>query len=288
MFRCPPSGQIWHEENRNGRYPIFVFPRIPVRIHQAGRDAVVATPNTLMLYNPLQPYTRMAIDRHGDRCEYIGVNPGLLAEAYRECDVHLDDENAIPESDVGFAPFKRSHVDCDSRIYLAQRLLFCLLNTDDVLQPMKIEETFLALLPELVKCSNRVRANSSAGKKRSRRGKELSHATKEIVAQRFKTTISLESIAEELDCSVFHLCREFKRETGNSIHQSILRMRLFSSLEQLQDSDRSLTHIALDHQFSSHSHFTQSFRQMFGVTPASLRGRSANKYHRLLETLRSG
>jgi AraC-like DNA-binding protein len=47
-------------------------------------------------------------------------------------------------------------------------------------------------------------------------------------------------------------------------------LRLRSSLEQLE-SGGDLTRLALDLGYSSHSHFTSSFRVLFGVPPSAIR-----------------
>jgi AraC-like DNA-binding protein len=43
------------------------------------------------------------------------------------------------------------------------------------------------------------------------------------------------------------------------------------ALPDLLDTDRGITEIALDHGFSSHSHFTYAFRRRADLTPNELR-----------------
>jgi AraC-like DNA-binding protein len=60
-------------------------------------------------------------------------------------------------------------------------------------------------------------------------------------------------------------------------------------LERVLESRRPLTDIAADLGFASPSHFSESFRRVFGVTPSSARGlaRSRSQTRTFLEALSS-
>jgi AraC-like DNA-binding protein len=77
-------------------------------------------------------------------------------------------------------------------------------------------------------------------------------------------------LADIAGLSPFHLCRVFRRITGTSIYDYVLRERLASSLDAIFDG-KDLTTVALDAGFASHSHFTAHFRRLFGSTPMALR-----------------
>jgi AraC-like DNA-binding protein len=53
----------------------------------------------------------------------------------------------------------------------------------------------------------------------------------------------------------------------------VLRRRLRDALEMLLDTRESITRVALEHGFASHSHFTDAFRREFGVPPSRVRSR---------------
>jgi AraC-like DNA-binding protein len=82
--------------------------------------------------------------------------------------------------------------------------------------------------------------------------------------------LSLSDIAREGDVSVFRVCRVFRAATGSTLHAYRNQMRLQAALERLGGGE-SLTEVALDLGYSSHSHFTAAFRELFGVTPSSVR-----------------
>ncbi|HJQ39538.1 MAG TPA: helix-turn-helix transcriptional regulator, partial [Thermoanaerobaculia bacterium] len=87
----------------------------------------------------------------------------------------------------------------------------------------------------------------------------------------------IHDIAAECGVSPFHLARVFKAETGISVHQYLLRIRMEQALSRLRDGETQLSRLALDLGFSSHSHFSTSFRRHFGESPAGVRARSMTR-----------
>jgi AraC family transcriptional regulator len=83
--------------------------------------------------------------------------------------------------------------------------------------------------------------------------------------------LSLESLAQESGYSRVHFMRMFRAATGRSPHNYLLNLRIERARELLSNPGLSLTDIALDCGFSSHSHFTRVFRQFLGVTPSEYR-----------------
>jgi AraC family transcriptional regulator len=83
--------------------------------------------------------------------------------------------------------------------------------------------------------------------------------------------LSLESLAQESGYSRVHFVRMFRAATGRSPHNYLLNLRIERARELLSNPALSLTDIALDCGFSSHSHLTRVFRQFLGVTPSECR-----------------
>ena len=83
--------------------------------------------------------------------------------------------------------------------------------------------------------------------------------------------LGLQSLAQESGYSRVHFIRMFKAATGQSPHNYLLNMRVERVRELLSKPALSLTDIALECGFSSHSHMTRVFRQFFGVTPSEYR-----------------
>lgn len=85
------------------------------------------------------------------------------------------------------------------------------------------------------------------------------------------TDLSLQVLAKESGYSRVHFTRMFRAATGYAPHNYLLKLRVDRVRELLVSSTLSLTEIALECGFSSHSHLSRVFRQVLGATPNEYR-----------------
>ena len=85
------------------------------------------------------------------------------------------------------------------------------------------------------------------------------------------TDLDLNTLAGESGYSRSHFLRTFRAVMGCSPHQCLTRLRVEQAKRILQDSSMSLIDIALACGFSSHAHFSNTFRQVAGITPSEYR-----------------
>ena len=78
---------------------------------------------------------------------------------------------------------------------------------------------------------------------------------------------TLENLAVIAGCSRYHFLRIFRRATGVTPHQWILRVRLREAAKRIVTTREPITAIALDVGFEDLSNFIRSFRAEFGVSP---------------------
>ncbi|MCY6489799.1 helix-turn-helix domain-containing protein [Leptolyngbya sp. GGD] len=83
--------------------------------------------------------------------------------------------------------------------------------------------------------------------------------------------VSLTDIANELGMSQYYFCHLFKRSTGISPHQFLIRQRVERAKRLLKQSERTITSVALECGFANQSHFARCFRQCIGVNPNQFR-----------------
>ena len=86
--------------------------------------------------------------------------------------------------------------------------------------------------------------------------------------------LSIAGLAREAGLSRYHFLRMFKRATGITPHQWLLRTRLRHAAERLVATLDPVTEIALDVGFDDLSNFIRSFRAEFGVSPRRYRAAS--------------
>jgi AraC-like DNA-binding protein len=81
---------------------------------------------------------------------------------------------------------------------------------------------------------------------------------------------TLADIAAEVGVSPVYLTQVFQQVEGLPLYRYQLRLRLARALHLLGRCE-DLSRLSLDLGFSSHSHFTSAFRQLYGRTPAEFR-----------------
>ena len=85
------------------------------------------------------------------------------------------------------------------------------------------------------------------------------------------TDLGLNTLAAESGYSRSHFLRTFRAAMGCSPHRWLTRLRLDQAKTMLRRDSESLIDIALACGFSSHGHFSNTFRQIVGVTPSEYR-----------------
>lgn len=117
---------------------------------------------------------------------------------------------------------------------------------------------------------------------RSARHAELAARTCALLTTAPGAPHRLSDDARTLNVSPFHLTRVFRAQIGIPMHQYLIRVRLARALDEIANGERSLSALALRLGFTSHSHFTVTFRRTFGMSPARFREVLSGPWHRVL------
>ncbi len=245
-FRCPPSHPRWAEPNCIGPGHHVVFPETAVRIAPAGAADFVTGPTDVILYDPEQEYRRHLVSAAGDRCTYLIVREDEVARI------------------AGASHFPRHQARLSAAAFLHSRRLRAMLRPDSV-DALAVEETALELVAEALGDAAAPRASASARQRRDVR------AVQELLAHRSAESLTLADIGREVGASPYHLARGFRLETGWSIHEYRLQLRVRTAVDRLAGGSADLARLAMELGFSSHSHLTDTFRRIFGAPPSAVR-----------------
>ena len=109
--------------------------------------------------------------------------------------------------------------------------------------------------------------------KRGAHSSKLAADVASYIRRHLSEPISTERMAEELYMSRPYLSARFKKETGETLTDFILREKTEEAKRLLRWSDRSASAVAAYLGFSSHSHFIRVFKKYAGVTPNEWRER---------------
>jgi AraC family transcriptional regulator len=254
-FRCGAAEPMFRNSGPCTHHT-FVFPRTSTRIQHEGGVPFLAGPNAVTFYNQEQVYFREA------------VSAADASDWYVMADDLLEDAVSVFEAKPRAAkrPFRFAAGSVDAPTYAAQRRLFerVVAGRAEVLEA---EEEVLALLQRVLALAYR----SERPWRQSREAGEWVEAVAERIARHPERNESLRELAARVECSPFHLCREFRRLKGETIVDYRHRLRLASALERLSGGGADLSTLAGELGYSSHSHFTQAFGRYYGVTPSEWR-----------------
>lgn len=238
-----------------------------------GKRSVTADVNQAVFFSLHSTYRVSHPVVCGDRGTILAPTPRVLTDIVRELDPTIDDH---PER-----PFSFVTGPCAGELFWRHRELVMRLEAvaDShgalQLEPLWADVTALQLIADVLDAA--FTRHGLAGKKTPRRnGTAAEHAdrveaAKNFLAGHLSDSLALDDVARAAGASPFHLARIFQQQTGTPVHRYLTCLRLRASLERLADGADDLTALALELGFSSHSHFTDSFRREFGRTPSEVR-----------------
>ena len=79
--------------------------------------------------------------------------------------------------------------------------------------------------------------------------------------------ITIDEICNHLHISKYYFCRQFKKSTGMTVMNYVLKTRITLAKDMLLNHDLSITDVSMRCGFSSVSYFCRVFKEDTGVTP---------------------
>jgi AraC family transcriptional regulator len=94
---------------------------------------------------------------------------------------------------------------------------------------------------------------------------------KELVHSKMEDDLSLEDMAQSVGLSTAHFARMFRKSTGETPHQFVLRQRVERAKAMLRAPDARVLDVAVACGFKTPQHFAQVFRDFCRVSPTEYR-----------------
>jgi AraC family transcriptional regulator len=249
---CKGSSQELSAEERATETQL-VFPYRGVYVRRLGRDEAVAEANQALFFNAAESYRV----RHP-----VSGGDASLTLIISESELHELAPSPLLHEGAALA-FRRQSLRIDPR---AQALVALLRHSlrQNIAEPLEAESLALTLAQRAMGPRTTHAAGASAGRRR------LADRVKLLLATDLSRRWTLAEIAAEVGGSPVYLTQVFKQVEGLPLYRYQLRLRLARALDLLAQYD-DLTALSLDLGFSSHSHFSATFREAYGRSPSEFR-----------------
>jgi AraC family transcriptional regulator, regulatory protein of adaptative response / methylphosphotriester-DNA alkyltransferase methyltransferase len=100
---------------------------------------------------------------------------------------------------------------------------------------------------------------------------EMAEQAAAWIRKNYDKSFTLQDISGALAVHPHYLHRVFRKQMGKTPAEYLTEIRLKAAREWLENTDKSLTEIALDAGFSSLSHFSRVFKHRYGLPPGLYR-----------------
>jgi AraC family transcriptional regulator len=259
-FRCRAHVEPLGAEEPPATHGI-VFVRHGVFRRRYQDETLVADVNHVVFFNAGDPYRYAHPVPGGDDCTILTIDGARAMELLAH---HAPRQQGYPER-----PFRMGHGLSSPRAAHLQYQLLRLL--DAGVRGLEVEDVVAELADEGAAALRGASGAARTSAATARRQRELVEAVKVIVNERVESLPGLGDLAAALGCSPFHLSRTFHRTAGLSLRRYAQRLRARVAAHRLAAGARDLTGLALELGYADHSHFTNAFRQEWGVPPSRFR-----------------
>ena len=92
-----------------------------------------------------------------------------------------------------------------------------------------------------------------------------------MVHAKMEDELRLHELAQSVGLSTAHFSEMFRKSTGETPHQFVLRLRVERAKEMLRSAESRVLDVAIASGFKTQQHFARVFRQLCGASPTEYR-----------------
>jgi AraC-like DNA-binding protein len=240
------------EEHATSTHLVFPYRGVYVR-HLGSGDDAVAEANQVLFFNRGDGYRVSHPTSGGDASLDLVISEPLLQELTPRALLR----------DASSLTFRQQRLRIDARSQVLAALIRHSVRRN-IAEPLEAESLALTLARRALGPRTTHTPDASAGRRR------LVDRVKVVLSSDLGRRWTLGEIATEVRQSPVYLTQIFQQVEGLPLYRYQLRLRLARALDLLSEYE-DLTSLGLDLGFSSHSHFTTAFRQMYGRSPSEFR-----------------
>ena len=239
--KYPPSFETPPHSHRRALFCMAIEGAYTARY---GPRTCTCEPSSLLFYAPDELHSDQFHDS-GGRFFIIEIDPWWLEQARGQAAI-IDSSSDFSGGDLTL---------------FALNLYKEFLEADDV-SPLIVEGLMLALIGKTSRSARATMATHAPG---------WLERAKELMRDRFRETLTLAEIANEVGVNPTYLSRVFQQQYNLTIGEYLRRLRIEFACHALITSNTPLCQIALAAGFSDQSHFTRLFKRHMGLPPAKYR-----------------
>jgi AraC family transcriptional regulator len=231
----------------------LAFPYRGAYVRHLNRHEAVADASQVLFFNAGESYQLSHPVAGGDASLVVVVDDAMLRE--------ITPASLLRAGDALMFAEPRLRIDPRAQVLVA--LLRHSLH-EGIAEALEAESLTLTLVQRSLGARTTHAAGSSAGRQR------LVDRAKLVLSSDLRRRWSLAEVAAEVGVSPVYLTQSFQQVEGVPLYRYQLRLRLARALDLLGDCD-DLSALALELGFSSHSHFSAAFQQMYRRSPSEFR-----------------
>jgi AraC family transcriptional regulator len=233
----------------------FVIPHINLFDTTIGDRPIHMTPGNVYCINPWTEHGP-ARDTTDVRLTGIHIETGLIQQIAEELQM-----KGTPELPIG--DFRLSHE------YQGMLSMYCeeIKYKQAGYELVESSLSTILVVSLLRRLKNSIESHPSSSIRPSRRMKQAI----EYIHAHCMSDISSKEMAELTNMGWYSFIRAFRAHTGKNPHEYLIELKLEKAVQLLAIPDYTVTDISQLCGFSSHSHFSSTFKKKMGVSPSSYR-----------------